>query len=199
MIGRFSFYRTIVSNRTASTLHSAETHRRVISACGVDNRSTSRGGGHRPPEKTMPISKLKAMPAFHTDAPPQIRHAVALFAIVWLIEVGCAVWLQRLGFDQLGEVPAEKATLMRKGIALIAVVQAFWLLLNASLIIGLCQRQKLARTLELILTIVTTLAFIVMAPPFRMTLFEVSFFANAIATVLIYSGPCSRWFQGTTS
>lgn len=65
---------------------------------------------------------------------------------------------------------------MRKGIALIAVVQAFWLLLNASLIIGLCQRQKLARTLELILTIVTTLAFIVMAPPFRMTLFEVSFF-----------------------
>lgn len=34
----------------------------------------------------MPISKLKAMPAFHTDAPPQIRHAVALFAIVWLIE-----------------------------------------------------------------------------------------------------------------
>ncbi|WP_322087532.1 hypothetical protein [Burkholderia sp. BCC1999] len=147
----------------------------------------------------MPISKLKAMPAFHTDAPPQIRHAIALFTIVWLIEAGFAVWLQKMGISQIGEVPTAKVTLMRQGLAMIAVIQGFWLFLNASLIIGLCQRQKLARTLELVLTIVTTLAFIVVALPFRMNLIEVSFFANAIATVLIYSGPCSRWFQGTTS
>ncbi len=139
------------------------------------------------------------MPAFHTDAPPQIRHAIALFTIVWLIEAGFAVWLQKMGISQIGEVPTAKVTLMRQGLAMIAVIQGFWLFLNASLIIGLCQRQKLARTLELVLTIVTTLAFIVVALPFRMNLIEVSFFANAIATVLIYSGPCSRWFQGTTS
>ncbi len=141
------------------------------------------------------------MPAFHADAPPQIRHAVALFAIVWLIEVAFTVWLQIqiVGYSQIGEVSAEKATLMRHGSAFLAVVQAFWLFLNAILIIGLCQRQKLARTLELMLTIVTTLAFIVVKFPFRVNLIEVSFFANAIATVLIYTGPCSRWFQGTTS
>ena len=135
------------------------------------------------------------MPAFRVDAPLQIRHAIALFTIVWLIEVGFAIWLMMMGFDQAGRVPAEKAALMRKGIVMIAIVQAFWLSLNASLIVGLCQRQKLARMLELVLTIVTTLALIVAGLPFRVSLIEVGFFANAIATVLIYTGPCTRWFQ----
>ncbi|MEK7892413.1 hypothetical protein [Burkholderia contaminans] len=147
----------------------------------------------------MPISKLKAMPAFRVDAPQQIRHAIALFTIVWLIEVGFAVWLVMMGFDQAGQVSAAKAVLMRQGILLVAIVQGSWLFLNASLIVGLCQRQKLARMLELVLTIITTLAFIVVGPPFRVSLIEVGFFANAIATVLIYTGPCTRWFQAVAS
>ena len=88
---------------------------------------------------------------------------------------------------------------MRQGILLVAIVQGSWLFLNASLIVGLCQRQKLARMLELVLTIITTLAFIVVGPPFRVSLIEVGFFANAIATVLIYTGPCTRWFQAVAS
>ncbi|HIE1296176.1 MULTISPECIES: hypothetical protein [Burkholderia] len=147
----------------------------------------------------MPISKLRAMPAFRVDAPQQIRHAIALFTIVWLIEVGFAVWLVMMGFDQAGQVSAAKAVLMRQGILLVAIVQGSWLFLNASLIVGLCQRQKLARMLELVLTIITTLAFIVVGPPFRVSLIEVGFFANAIATVLIYTGPCTRWFQAVAS
>ncbi|HHX4055975.1 hypothetical protein JAO10_13830 [Burkholderia contaminans] len=147
----------------------------------------------------MPISKLKAMPAFRVDAPQQIRHAIALFTIVWLIEVGFAVWLVMMGFDQAGQVSAAKAVLMRQGILLVAIVQGSWLFFNASLIVGLCQRQKLARMLELVLTIITTLAFIVVGPPFRVSLIEVGFFANAIATVLIYTGPCTRWFQAVAS
>ncbi|AKM42793.1 hypothetical protein NL30_23245 [Burkholderia contaminans] len=147
----------------------------------------------------MPISKLKAMPAFRVDAPRQIRHAIALFTIVWLIEVGFAVWLVMMGFDQAGQVSAAKAVLMRQGILLVAIVQGSWLFLNASLIVGLCQRQKLARMLELVLTIITTLAFIVVGFPFRVSLIEVGFFANAIATVLIYTGPCTRWFQAVAS
>ncbi|WP_124581653.1 hypothetical protein [Burkholderia contaminans] len=147
----------------------------------------------------MPISKLKAMPAFRVDAPRQIRHAIALFTIVWLIEVGFAVWLVMMGFDQAGQVSAAKAVLMRQGILLVAIVQGSWLFLNASLIVGLCQRQKLARMLELVLTIITTLAFIVVGLPFRVSLIEVGFFANAIATVLIYTGPCTRWFQAVAS
>ena len=147
----------------------------------------------------MPIGKLKAMPAFRADAPLQIRHAIALFTIVWLIEAGFAVWLTMLGFDQAGEVPAAKAVLMRQGAAMIGIIQAFWLLLNASLIVGLCQRQKLARVLELALTVVTTMALLVMGLPFRLSLIEVGFLANAIATVLIYTGPCTRWFQAAAS
>ncbi|WP_175015772.1 hypothetical protein [Burkholderia lata] len=147
----------------------------------------------------MPISKLKAMPAFRADAPRQIRHAIALFTIVWLIEIGLAVWFMMMGFDEVGQVPAAKAALMRQGFAWVAVVQAFWLSLNASLIVGLCQRQKLARMLELALTIVTTLAFIVAGFPFRVSLVEIGFFANAIATVLIYTGPSTRWFQAAAS
>ncbi|HEM7876082.1 MULTISPECIES: hypothetical protein [Burkholderia] len=147
----------------------------------------------------MPISKLKAMPAFRVDAPRQIRHAIALFTIVWLIEVGFAVWLVMMGFDQAGQVSAAKAVLMRQGILLVAIVQGSWLFLNAGLIVGLCQRQKLARMLELVLTIITTLAFIVVGFPFRVSLIEVGFFANAIATVLIYTGPCTRWFQAVAS
>ncbi|BBA40024.1 hypothetical protein BCO37747_03875 [Burkholderia contaminans] len=139
------------------------------------------------------------MPAFRVDAPQQIRHAIALFTIVWLIEVGFAVWLVMMGFDQAGQVSAAKAVLMRQGILLVAIVQGSWLFLNASLIVGLCQRQKLARMLELVLTIITTLAFIVVGPPFRVSLIEVGFFANAIATVLIYTGPCTRWFQAVAS
>ncbi|VWD21995.1 hypothetical protein BLA50215_03999 [Burkholderia lata] len=139
------------------------------------------------------------MPAFRADAPRQIRHAIVLFTIVWLIEAGLAVWFMMMGFDQVGQVPAEKATLMRQGFAWVAIVQVFWLSLNASLIVGLCQRQKLARMLELALTIVTTLAFIVAGFPFRMSLIEVGFFANAIATVLIYTGPSTRWFQTVAS
>ncbi|MEB4632959.1 hypothetical protein [Burkholderia contaminans] len=147
----------------------------------------------------MPISKLKTMPAFRVDAPRQIRHAIALFTIVWLIEVGFAVWLVMMGFDQAGQVSAAKAVLMRQGILLVAIVQGSWLFLNAGLIVGLCQRQKLARMLELVLTIITTLAFIVVGFPFRVSLIEVGFFANAIATVLIYTGPCTRWFQAVAS
>lgn len=147
----------------------------------------------------MPIGKLKAMPAFRADAPLQIRHAIALFTIVWLIEVGFAVWLMTMGFDSAAQLSAEKAVLMRKGAVMIAIVQAFWLALNASLIVGLCQRQKLARMLELVLTIVTTLAFIVAGLPFRVSLIEVGFFANAIATVLIFTGPSTRWFQAVAS
>ncbi|RQT12655.1 hypothetical protein DF051_22535 [Burkholderia contaminans] len=139
------------------------------------------------------------MPAFRVDAPRQIRHAIALFTIVWLIEVGFAVWLVMMGFDQAGQVSAAKAVLMRQGILLVAIVQGSWLFLNASLIVGLCQRQKLARMLELVLTIITTLAFIVVGLPFRVSLIEVGFFANAIATVLIYTGPCTRWFQAVAS
>jgi len=139
------------------------------------------------------------MPAFRVDAPQQIRHAIALFTIVWLIEVGFAVWLVMMGFDQAGQVSAAKAVLMRQGILLVAIVQGSWLFLNASLIVGLRQRQKLARMLELVLTIITTLAFIVVGPPFRVSLIEVGFFANAIATVLIYTGPCTRWFQAVAS
>lgn len=139
------------------------------------------------------------MPAFRVDAPLQIRHAIALFTIVWLIEVGFAVWLVMMGFDQVGHVPAAKAVLMRQGVLLVAIVQAFWLSLNASLIVGLCQRHKLARMLELVLTIITTLAFIVAGFPFRVSLIEVGFFANAIATVLIYTGPCTRWFQAAAA
>lgn len=139
------------------------------------------------------------MPAFRVDAPRQIRHAIALFTIVWLIEVGFAVWLVMMGFDQAGQVSAAKAVLMRQGILLVAIVQGSWLFLNASLIVGLCQRQKLARMLELVLTIITTLAFIVVGFPFRVSLIEVGFFANAIATVLIYTGPCTRWFQAVAS
>lgn len=139
------------------------------------------------------------MPAFRVDAPQQIRHAIALFTIIWLIEVGFAVWLVMMGFDQAGQVSAAKAVLMRQGILLVAIVQGSWLFLNASLIVGLCQRQKLARMLELVLTIITTLAFIVVGPPFRVSLIEVGFFANAIATVLIYTGPCTRWFQAVAS
>ncbi len=139
------------------------------------------------------------MPAFRVDAPQQIRHAIALFTIVWLIEVGFAVWLVMMGFDQAGQVSAAKAVLMRQGILLVAIVQGSWLFFNASLIVGLCQRQKLARMLELVLTIITTLAFIVVGPPFRVSLIEVGFFANAIATVLIYTGPCTRWFQAVAS
>ncbi len=139
------------------------------------------------------------MPAFRDDAPRQIRHAIALFTIVWLIEVGLAVWFMMMGFDEVGQVPAAKAALMRQGFAWVAIVQAFWLSLNASLIVGLCQRQKLARMLELALTIVTTLAFIVAGFPFRVSLVEVGFLANAIATVLIFTGPCTRWFQAVAS
>ncbi|AOL06021.1 hypothetical protein WR30_31880 [Burkholderia contaminans FFH2055] len=139
------------------------------------------------------------MPAFRVDAPRQIRHAIALFTIVWLIEVGFAVWLVMMGFDQAGQVSAAKAVLMRQGILLVAIVQGSWLFLNAGLIVGLCQRQKLARMLELVLTIITTLAFIVVGFPFRVSLIEVGFFANAIATVLIYTGPCTRWFQAVAS
>ncbi|MBN3768887.1 MULTISPECIES: hypothetical protein [Burkholderia] len=147
----------------------------------------------------MPISKLKAMPAFRDDAPRQIRHAIALFTIVWLIEIGFAVWLLTVSFDLAGQVSAEKAALMRKNAVTIAIVQAFWLSLNAGLIVGLCRRQKLARMLELVFTIVTTLAFIVAGLPFGMSLIEVGFFANAIATVLIFTGPCTRWFQAVAS
>ncbi|HDR9505545.1 hypothetical protein C5615_03010 [Burkholderia cepacia] len=147
----------------------------------------------------MLISKLKVMPAFRADAPPQIRHAIALFTVVWLIEVGYAVMLLIIGFSQIDEVPAAKLTDMRQGLVAVVMIQVFWLFLNASLIVGLCQRQKLARMLELLLTLVTTVAFLAMALPFNVNLFEVAFFANAIATVLIYSGPCSRWFQGTAS
>ncbi len=130
------------------------------------------------------------MPAFRVDAPRQIRHAIALFTIVWLV---------MMGFDQAGQVSAAKAVLMRQGILLVAIVQGSWLFLNAGLIVGLCQRQKLARMLELVLTIITTLAFIVVGFPFRVSLIEVGFFANAIATVLIYTGPCTRWFQAVAS
>lgn len=66
-------------------------------------------------------------------------------------------------------------------------------------VVGLCQRQKPARMLELLLTLVTTIAFLAAAFPFRVNLFEVAFFANAIAIVLIYSSACSRWFQGAAS
>ncbi|VWB10853.1 hypothetical protein BLA6860_00332 [Burkholderia lata] len=139
------------------------------------------------------------MPAFRDDAPRQIRHAIALFTIVWLIEIGFAVWLLTVSFDLAGQVSAEKAALMRKNAVTIAIVQAFWLSLNAGLIVGLCRRQKLARMLELVFTIVTTLAFIVAGLPFGMSLIEVGFFANAIATVLIFTGPCTRWFQAVAS
>lgn len=67
------------------------------------------------------------MPAFRVDAPQQIRHAIALFTIVWLIEVGFAVWLVMMGFDQAGQVSAAKAVLMRQGILLVAIVQGSWL------------------------------------------------------------------------
>jgi len=147
----------------------------------------------------MLIGKLKAMPAFRADAPPQIRHAIALFAIVWLVELGYVALILIISFRGLDEVPAAKTTLARQGFIVFTLVQAFWLFLNASLIVGLCQRQKLARMLELLLTLVTTIAFLAAAFPFRVDLLEVAFFANAIATVLIYSSACSRWFQGAAS
>ncbi|WP_423761460.1 hypothetical protein [Burkholderia sp. NLJ2] len=50
-----------------------------------------------------------------------------------------------------------------------------------------------------VFTLVTTVAFLAMALPFNVNLFDVALFANAIATVLIYPGPCSRWFQRTAS
>lgn len=135
------------------------------------------------------------MPAFRTDAPPQIRYAVALFVIVWLIE---AFFLSRLLIAGLGGYEAwhikPMATTLRGFFVILSMV-ACWLLLNGGLIAGLCHRQRLARLLELLLTIATTIVLIKIALPIKVSLPGLGFFSNALATVLIYSGPCSRWFQ----
>lgn len=108
----------------------------------------------------MLLDKLKNTPAFRADAPPQIRHAIALFAIVWLIERYLDAKLIIIGLPAVKLHPNEMAGLVAGG-----CVMGFWLVLNGCLIAGLCARQKMARLLELVLTISTTLMLLIMAPP----------------------------------
>ncbi|CAB3638841.1 hypothetical protein LMG24238_00092 [Paraburkholderia sediminicola] len=137
----------------------------------------------------MPIQKLKEMPAFQADAPQHIRLAIGLLCVVWLVE--CFMFAKFV--DIAMGVPLTPKT--HDGFFLLVFLLAFWLVLNACLIVGLCQRQRLARWLELLLTVVTTIFCLSVSPPLRLSLYETAFLANAAATVLLFLGPCTHWFR----
>ncbi|QGZ66038.1 hypothetical protein [Paraburkholderia acidisoli] len=138
----------------------------------------------------MPINRLKSTPAFHADAPPQIRHAITLFAFMWFIYAFGWVMLSIAVLPSIVTQPKHLA-LLSGSIGFLAC----WLAMNACLIVGLCQRQKLARTLQLVLTVGMAFALLAAIAQFGLNFFAASFLANAVATGLLFLPVCSNWFD----
>jgi hypothetical protein len=135
----------------------------------------------------MGIKAPKLMAVFSGPSPRSVRAAVVLFALIWLAQI-----LMLVAFSAGTFFNAHEQNAVR-GLHLIDVSGLAWFALNGFLIVGLCSRNGLARTIELLITLLFT-SFMVLVPTFKNPLFLTLWVVNVSATILLYLKPSGAWF-----
>ena len=137
---------------------------------------------------------LKTVPILRKGTPQLPQIAVILFTFVWAQEI---IFSGKAGWIALVVMPYPLRTAKElMGIYILLALIAAWLTLNASLIVLLAYRQTAARYIELILTVFGAILIIlgnqnVLSGTDTLLIF----FANAIATSLLFTKPSNIWFR----
>jgi hypothetical protein len=136
---------------------------------------------------------IKSVPILRKGTPQIPQIAVTLFTFVWTQEIiffGKAGWIALVVMPYPLRTP--KALI---GTYILLALVAAWLTLNASLIVLLAYRQTAARYIELILTVFGAILIIIGTQNVLSgTPGLLIFFANAIATSLLFIKPSNIWF-----
>jgi hypothetical protein len=144
-------------------------------------------------ESQMMRTFLKTVPILRKGTPQLPQIAVTLFTFVWAQEIifsGKAGWLALVVMPY----PLRTAKELMGTYILLALIAA-WLTLNASLVVLLSYRQTAARYIELILTVFGAILIIVgNLNVLNGTNVLLIYFANAIATSLLFTKPSNIWF-----
>jgi hypothetical protein len=134
----------------------------------------------------MSIKALKRMAVFSGPSPRTVRASVVLFALIWMAQFLMLVALTAETFNS--HEPRAVS-----GLHLVDASGLAWLAVNGLLIGGLCSRTGLARTIELIITLLFT-SIMVLVPTFKNPVFLAFWVVNVSATAMLYLKPSGAWF-----
>lgn len=133
----------------------------------------------------MKISEKGAIPLLDREAPLSVKIAVVLFALVWLRQMVYLLPLLSYNFHQSLYVPP----VQQKALATLA----FWLALNATLMLGMVYQKNWARITQTLSTLVGLL--LIVWDPANDFKPGVVYLSDAVATVLLFLPSSDAWFK----
>ncbi|WP_233849692.1 hypothetical protein [Paraburkholderia sp. HD33-4] len=135
----------------------------------------------------MIVKEKGSIPLLQPEAPRLVKIAALLFALVWLRQM---IFLVPLLLEDLRQ-GIYASRVQQQAIATLA----FWLALNATLILAMIYQKNWARITQTLSTLVGLLLIvwdIIFGNDFNP---GVVYFSNAVATVLLFLPSADAWFK----
>ncbi|SDE39658.1 hypothetical protein [Paraburkholderia lycopersici] len=134
----------------------------------------------------MSVKEKGSIPLLHPEAPQPVKIATLLFALVWLRQMFFLVSLLEDAREGL-----YASQVQREAIATLA----FWLVLNATLMLAMVYQKNWARNTQALSTLAGLLLIVwdvIAGNDFNP---GIVYLSNAVATVLLFLPSADAWFK----